>query len=162
MVLFARSPTFNIIRLSTLSQSWEKQGDERADLLRIDDANGRTFELRASVWITVLFSNTRYKVKFLKADRISVELIVETEFFNRHVLAILCMKQRIRFRIGEIPIVKQLSGRTKEEVPPFSVKKWTETNTSKVKDEGDLKKEREEEGNPFRSRSVSYDNEKGL
>lgn len=61
-----------------------------------------------TVWLTVQVANTLYRVKFIIARRLAVEVIIGTALLNWHVLAIRCTQQRISFRNVNVPIIKQL------------------------------------------------------
>lgn len=98
----------NIIRRSALPEGWEEGIDRKANSMRLNDANGRPLALGESTWLPIRFANSLYRVKFIVADRLAVEVIIGTAFLNRHLLAILCTQQRIRFRDGEMAIFKQI------------------------------------------------------
>lgn len=128
----------NLICQSALPPGREKLVDRKASPPRVKDASGRPLDLGESVWIPVRLANTLYREKFTIASRLVVEVIIDTEFLNGHVLAILCTEQRIRFRSGEVPIVRQLT-RDREEGEkqnPFASQNWTQERTREVKTEG--------------------------
>lgn len=79
----------NLIRRDTLPAVWEDGFDRKAIYTRLNDVNGRPLSLRESTWLAVRFSNYMYHIKFIVANRISVEVIIGTAFLNLHVLDIL-------------------------------------------------------------------------
>lgn len=57
---------------------------------RLNDANGRPLALSESVLMTVRFGNTMYRVGFIVADRLVVEVLIGTTSLNHHLITILC------------------------------------------------------------------------
>lgn len=105
---------FKIIRKSALPQRWESEVDQKARPPRLSDAYGRPLGLGQSVWLTVRLADTLYRVNAIVVERIAVEVIIGSEVLNHKVLAILCIEQWIRFKNGELPVVKQLSGSSQD------------------------------------------------
>lgn len=106
---------------------WEKNIDFTTAAQTLNDANSHPLTLGESVWLTVRSGNTLYRLRFIVVDRITVEVLTGTEFLNEHVIDILCTEQKIRFRNGEVPIVKQLTGVSETYLTPFLVRNWTKT-----------------------------------
>lgn len=69
---------FNIIRRGAKQPGWDVEVDYDAISPRISDANGNQLSLRESVWLTVRFGNTKFKFKFIVAERIAVDVIIGT------------------------------------------------------------------------------------
>lgn len=67
---------------------------------RLNEANGRQLALGESVGLTTRFANTLYQNMFIVAERLAVDVIIGSDFMNRHVEEILCNEQRVRFRYG--------------------------------------------------------------
>lgn len=47
-----------------------------------------------------------FRVNFIFADQLAVDLLLGTYFLTKHVLSIQCTKQRVRFRHEPIPILE--------------------------------------------------------
>lgn len=60
--------------------------------------------------LTVRFVITLYRVGFIVPYRLAIEVLIGTTFLKLHVIAILFTDRKIRFRNGDVPIVKQLTG----------------------------------------------------
>lgn len=56
--------------------------------------------------MTARFPSMLYRVKCIIAERLNVDVIIDTSFLNLHVVLIFCTEQRIRFRRREVTIVK--------------------------------------------------------
>lgn len=107
---------------------------------RLDDANGHPLVFGESVWLTVLFGNTLYRVISTVADRRALEVLIGATFQNRHLIAILCTKQKIRFRYGDVTIFKQLTGGSETDLAPFAVGNGTEMATRHIDGEESLER----------------------
>lgn len=77
---------FNIICRAALEPGWEYKGDEKAKPPRLSIENGRPLRLGKSVGLTMRLSNTLYREKLIVAERLAVEVIVETAVLNHNVL----------------------------------------------------------------------------
>lgn len=88
------------------------------------------------MWITVRFEKTLYRVIYIRANQLTVELTIDTEFLNGHILAILCTPQRNSFRNGEVPIITKLGTCQDEGENQITLKHWTMYSTQKEKEEG--------------------------
>ena len=98
---------FNIIRRAALPYGWEACIDEQAQAPSLCDANGNPLQLGEVVWLHLRLGDATYRVNFIIADRLAVDVLVGTSFLNKHVLAIQCAKQRVRLRGETIPILGQ-------------------------------------------------------
>lgn len=98
---------FDIICKSALPEGWEYEVDKKAKPLSSRDANGRPLSLGQSLWLTVRFTNTLYRVKFIVSERLSLEVIMGAAFLNHHVLQTLCAADRIRLKRWNFPLPKK-------------------------------------------------------
>lgn len=108
---------FNIIRKPALPEEWESEVDKRSKPQRLRHVNGRPLSLGQSVRLTVRFAKTLYGVKFIVAERLTVEVIIRTAFFKHYVLAIRCTEQQIRLKKGKLPLLNSSVGALKREAP---------------------------------------------
>lgn len=128
---------FIIILKSALLPGWESEVVEKVRTSRLSDENCRPLSLGQGVWLTVWFDNTIYRVKFIVAERLVVEVIIIcTASLKHHVHAITWTEQRIRLEKGEITIVKQLNGSSQEEKPTYYDREWTLKSVMNGKGDG--------------------------
>lgn len=109
---------------------------------RLNDANGRPLALGKSIWLMAKFSNTLYQVRLLVADKLEVDV---TDFINSHVKAILCARQIIKFRNGELLILKQGSGNIYGKITPLAERKWSDGPTKTIETRGRTMREAKRE-----------------
>ena len=86
----------NIIRQNTLTDGWQTCLMKDTILPALGDANGKPLRLLGEIVLRIRFGNTTYRVPFIVADKLAVEVIVGTRFMNRYVNAIECRNQTIR------------------------------------------------------------------
>lgn len=86
---FETGAGFNMIRHSTLLPDCESHVDLKATATLLIYANSRPIDLAESVWLAVRFTNELYRVTFVVAERLVVELVIGTKLLNGHVLAII-------------------------------------------------------------------------
>lgn len=91
--------------------------------------------LGETIWLTTRFGNTLYRLQFIFADRLAVEVLIGKAFLNKHVIAILCTEQNIRFSNGDVPIAKKFFGGSDNGLTLFAVKQWTKAVTREVPNE---------------------------
>ena len=86
----------NIVRQDALTDGWQTWLTKDAVLPMLGDANGRPLRLLGEIVLRIRFGNVTYRVPFIVADKLAVEVIVGTRFMNRYVNAIECRNQTIR------------------------------------------------------------------
>ena len=97
---------FALIKKSRLPANWREFEVNSTNLPRLGDANGNALQLEAMVHLTIRLGNTLYRVPFLVAERLAVDVIVRTAFMNKHVQHICCRDQVIDlYQGGTIPIL---------------------------------------------------------
>lgn len=69
------------------------------------DPNGNSLKLREIVLLRIRLGDAVYRVKFIIADHMAVDVLVGTCFLNRHVLSIKCEAQQVRPLGSTIPIL---------------------------------------------------------
>lgn len=76
--------------------------------------------------------------------RVAVEVIIGTEFMNRHVENILRTEQGVLLHDGEFHIVKQFYRRDVKEEYRFAAESWSDTATCEVRggEDEDVQRER--------------------
>ena len=97
---------FALIKKSRLPANWRDFEVNFTNLPGLGDANGNALELEAMVHLTIRLGNTLYRVPFLVAERLAVDVIQGTAFMNKHVQHICCRGQVIDlYQGGTIPIL---------------------------------------------------------
>ena len=97
---------FALIKKSRLFANWRDFEVKSTNLPRLGDANGNAPQLEAMVHLTIRLGNTLYRVPFLVAERLAVDVILGTAFTNKHVQHICCWDQVIDlYQGGTIPIL---------------------------------------------------------
>ena len=116
--VFDTGSGMNIVRQDALTDGWQTWLTKDTVLPTLGDANGRPFRLLGEIVLRIRFGNTTYRVPFIVADKLAVEVIVVTRFMNRYVDAIECRNQTIRLnRGGTIPILSRHDARRPPERP---------------------------------------------
>ena len=106
----------NIVRQDALTDGWQTRVTRDTVLSTLGDANGRPLRLLGEIVLRIRFENTAYRVPFIVADKLAVEVIVGTCFMNRYVDAIECRIQTIRLnRGGTIAIFSRHGARCSHE-----------------------------------------------
>jgi len=101
---------YNVIRRNALPPGWEQYVTTSKGLPSLGDAGGHTLNIQHEVVLRVRFGNSLYRVAFLVAEKLSVPVILGTQFTNRHVDAIRCMLGRVDLVHDSIPIVGRGDG----------------------------------------------------
>jgi len=96
---------YNVIRASALPQGWEAYVTCSGALPELGDAGGHRIKLTHEVILRVRFGNSLYRVAFLVAEKLSVPTILGTQFANRHVDAIRCIRGVVEFTRDSVPII---------------------------------------------------------
>ena len=97
---------FALIKKSMLPANWRDFEVKSTNLPRIWDANGNALQLEAMVHLTIRLGNTLYRVPFLVAERLAVDVILGKAFMNKHIQNICCRDQAIDlYQGGTIPIL---------------------------------------------------------
>ena len=114
--LFDTGSEMNIVKRDALTDGWQTWLTKDTVLPTLGEDNGRPLRLLREIVLRIRFGNTTYRVPFLVADKLAVEVIVGTRFMNRYVDAIECRKQTIRLnRGGTIPILSRHGARRTHE-----------------------------------------------
>ena len=110
--VFNTGSGMNIVKRDALFDGWEKLLDRYATMPRLGDANGQPLRLLGEITLRIRFGNTMYRVPFIVADKLAVNVIIGTRFMNQYVDAIECRTQTIRpFRVATIPILSRTNQR---------------------------------------------------
>ena len=96
---------YNVIRSNVLPKGWQAFITSSGALPELGDAGGHRIKLAHEVILRVRFGNSLYRVAFLVAEKLSVPIILGTQFANRHVDAIRCIKGRVEFTRDSVPII---------------------------------------------------------
>ena len=104
------SAGYNNIRRNALPPGWEQYVTTSKDLPILGDAGGHALNIQHEVVLRVRFGNSMYRVSFLVAEKLSVPIILGTQFTNRHVDAIRCILGRVDFAHDSIPILGRGGG----------------------------------------------------
>ena len=108
----------NIVRRDTVTDGWETLLTKEAVLPTLGDANRRPLRFLGEIVLRLRFGNTTYRVPFIVAEKLGVEVIVGTRFMNRYVTAIVCRSQTIGLHVGSaIPILSRHDARRPLERP---------------------------------------------
>ena len=94
-----------MIRASALPKGWEAYITSSGALPELGDSGGHRIKLAHEVILRVRFGNSLYRVAFLIAEKLSVPIILGTQFANRHVDAIRCIRGRVEFTRDSVPII---------------------------------------------------------
>ena len=96
----------NIVRQDALTDGWQTWLTKDAVLSTLGDANGRPLRLLGKIFLLMRFGNTTYRVPFIAAKKLAVEVIIGTRFMNRYVNVIAFRSQIVRLHQGgTIPIL---------------------------------------------------------
>ena len=98
--LFGTGSGMKILRQDALTDGWQTCPTKDTVLPMLGDANGRPLRLLGEIILFIRFGNKMYRVPFIVADKLAVEVIVGTRFMNRSVDAIECRNQTIRLIRG--------------------------------------------------------------
>ena len=110
--VFDTGSGMNIVKRDALFDGWEKLLDKDATMPRIGDANGRPLRLLGEIKLRIRFGNTTYRLPFIVAYKLAVNVIIRKRFMNRYVDAIECRTQTKRlFRGATIPILSRTNKR---------------------------------------------------
>ena len=110
--VFDTGSGMNIVKRDALFDGWETLLDKDATMPRLGDANGRPLRLLGEITLRIRFGNTTYRVPFVVAEKLAVNVIIGTRFMNRYVDAIECRTQTIRLLRGAtIPILSRTNPR---------------------------------------------------
>ena len=116
--VFDTGSGMNIVRQDALTDGWQTWLTKDAVLPTLGDTNGRPLSVLGEIVLRIRFENTTYRVPFIFADKLAVEVIVWTRFMNRYVDAIECRNQMIRLNRGStIPILSRHDARRPHERP---------------------------------------------
>ena len=96
---------FNVIRRSSLPSGWERFVTSTKELPALGDAGGHALKITHEVLLRVRFGNALYRVTFLVVDKLAIPVLLGTQFTNRHVDAIRCIRGRIDFTRDSLPII---------------------------------------------------------
>ena len=106
--VFDTGSEMKIVKREALFDGWEKLLDRYGTMPRLGDANGRPLRPPGEITLRIRFGNTTYRVPFIVADKLAINVIIGTRFMNRYVDAIECWTQTIRhFRGATIPILSR-------------------------------------------------------
>lgn len=96
---------YNVIRRDVLPVGWQKFVTANKDLPRLGDASGNALQVAHEVLLRVRFGNALYRVTFLVVEHLTCPVLVGTQFTNRHVEAIWCMRGKMQFTHDTLPII---------------------------------------------------------
>lgn len=106
--VFDTGSGMNIDRRDALTDGWEKLLTKDAVLPTLVDANDRPLQLLGEIVLRMCFGNTTYRVPFIVAKKLVVEVIAGTRFMNRYVNAFEFRSQTIRLHHGgTIPMLSR-------------------------------------------------------
>ena len=110
--VFDTGSKMNSVKRDALFDGWEKLVDKDATMPRLGDVNGRPLRLLGEIMLRIRLGNSTYRVPFIVADKLAINVIIETRFMNHYVDAIECRTQTIRlFRGATIPILSRRNQR---------------------------------------------------
>lgn len=96
---------FNVIRRDVLPVGWQMFITANKELPRLGDASGNALQVAHEVLLRVRFGDALYQVSFLVVEHLSCPFLVRTQFTNRHVEAIWCIKGKMQFTHDTLPII---------------------------------------------------------
>lgn len=98
---------YNVIAPSALPPDWQDYlVDTNEALPRLANADSSPLQLSGVVSLVVRFANNRYRLPFVIADSLAVDVLVGTPFIDTHVSNFDIERRRINFRIGgHVPIL---------------------------------------------------------
>jgi len=119
---------FNVIRRSALPDGWKKFITASNDLPTLGDANGNALVVQHQVLLRVRLGNALYRVLFYVVDHLACPVLLGTQFANRHIEAIRCIKGEIEFTRDTLPIIGrgsrvkpwQVDGERAKEIPTLA------------------------------------------
>lgn len=104
---------YNVIRKSSLPHGWQRFITSRNNLPNLADASGIDLRVMHEVLLRLRCGNALYRVKLNVFDHLSVPVLFGTQFTNRHIDVIRCIKGFIEFTGDRLPII----GRGGREAP---------------------------------------------
>lgn len=110
---------FNLSSRSDLQVGWEKNIDMSAAPLKLKDGNCQRLAIRKIAWMALQFGNYLYKVSFIVVEQLTIEVLIGTSILNHHLMVILWKEGKVRFRKGEVTILKQNNGGSQTDFKPF-------------------------------------------
>ena len=96
---------YNVIRKSSLPPGWKGFVTGSTDLPALGDAGGHALNTLHEVLLRVRFGNALYRVSFLVVEKLAVPVVLGTQFTNRHVDAIRCIRGKVEFTRDTLPII---------------------------------------------------------
>ena len=96
---------YNVIRRSALPEGWQKCVTTSEGLPSLGDANGNALDIRHEVLLRVRVGNALCRVLFYVVDHLACPVILGTQFANRHVEAIWCIRGEVQFTRDTLPIL---------------------------------------------------------
>ena len=96
---------YNVIRRSALPEGWKKCITTSQGLPSLGDANGNALDIRHQVLLRVRFGNALYRVLFYVVDHLACPILLGTQFANRHIEAIWCIRGEVQFTRDTLPII---------------------------------------------------------
>ena len=95
-----------LIKKRMVHANWRDFEMKSTNQPRLGVANGNALQLEAVVHLTIRLGNILYRVPFLVAERLAVDVILGTEFMKKHVQHICCRDKVIDlYQGGTIPIL---------------------------------------------------------
>ena len=88
--VFYTGSGMNIVKRNAIFDGWETLLDKDATMPRLGEANGRPLRIFGEITLRIRFGNTTYRVPFIVADKLAVNVLIGTRFMNRYVGAIEC------------------------------------------------------------------------
>jgi len=96
---------YNVIRRSSLPDGWKQFITTSEDLPSLGDANGNALDIRHQVLLRVRLGNALYRVLFYVVDHLACPVLLGTQFANRHIEAIWCIRGEVQFTRDTLPII---------------------------------------------------------
>ena len=80
--VFYTGSRMKIVKRDALFDGWETLLDKDATMPRLGDANGRPLPLLGEITLRIRFGNTTYRVPFIVADKLAVNVIIGNALYE--------------------------------------------------------------------------------
>ena len=91
---------YNLVRRDCLPPDWHSYEIPGAPLPRLAGADSNSFELTAVVRLVVRLGNVTYRLPFVLAETLAVDVLLGTSFIDLHVASIDVVNQLLELRCG--------------------------------------------------------------
>ena len=96
---------YNVIRRDSLPPLWRHFRVTDVDAPKLADANGNPLPVQYTVRLRIRFGNALYTVDFHVVDRLTVPVLIGTQFLDAHCEAIRCRKRLFQLTRATVPII---------------------------------------------------------